>query len=172
MSRQRQIERQAQWRRLAGAPVRTGQPPRSRPTLRLRKIVWTRDFVTRYRQILGPWNCVARHRQIPKARDCVARHRQVDRTRNRVARHRQVVRARDRVARHRQVVRKRDRVARHGQVVSQSAGGRSDPENRAAVDTDVVLATGRKLADDFLSLRTFGTDDFESGQAESPGPLL
>ena len=172
MRSQRQIECQTQRRRLAGAPVRTGKPPRPRPTLRLRKIVWTRDFVARHRQIPGARNCLARHRQVPWTRNRVARHGQVPRAWHRVARHRQVPRARNCVARHRQVPRTRDRVARHGQVVSQSAGGRSDPEDRAAVDTDVVHATGRNLAADFLSLRTFWTDDFESGQAKSPGPSL
>ena len=36
----------------------------------------------------------------------------------------------------------------------------------------MVRAAGRNLAADFLSLRAFWTNDFESGQAKSPGPLL
>ena len=36
----------------------------------------------------------------------------------------------------------------------------------------MVNPAGRNIAADFLSLRTFWTDDFKSGQAESPGPPL
>jgi hypothetical protein len=152
MRRQRQIQSHSQRWCLAGTPLRTGHPPRPRPTLGLGKILGTRG-------------CVARHRQVRKTRDRFAWYRQVRGTRDRIARHWQIPRTRTCFTRYRQVGGTRNRVARRRQVVGPD--WRSHLEDGAAVYADVVNASGWNVATDFLSFRTFWTDD-SKGRHEIP----
>jgi hypothetical protein len=57
-------------------------------------------------------------------------------------------------------------------VARKPAGRRSDLENGAAVNAEMVGTAGRNIAADFLTSCTFWADGFESGQAEPLGQPL